>query len=552
MKKPVRKTAGKTTIVVTKAVKPDLKGKQLLLTNDSENAERESYEFNYNALEIAAAVRPSEFKSQMFNDHFMKYVNVFSQASDSHTAYVVATLHACISSLLSGLYLIRPDKGNPSFTISPNLSGLLIGNSGVKKSPALNAITNAIYAREDQIAVLAEEELIKLNRKSELVRRRNNTISQEINKLERAKLRHEDNDHLKAKDLEKEIANLSSKIEDVSQNKFTTRKLVVGSPTLMGLVSILSQQSTPLMLVKDEISDLVCNILSPIGDSQRALFMVLMDGQGTESYERANKEAIKLTERSISIIGTAQPERLNSLITNIHNGKVPNDGFLSRFSLIVYPNTRDSLKNSELLNSAELSESIKKWEALVAELDIHNPVASIEAISRKTVCFTPQALAAYNKFRCENRIQKDQLHSLYQSLLSKQESIVASLALINAVFRRNSISEFQGNIKENDVKMAIQQVKVYESHFAYFFKLKREESYLALTLLNKIKSSKFDNTDFTVSQIYKQDWSQFKTKESVESALNRLEELQLASVRHPMKRQDGGRPTIYWSLVTPN
>lgn len=518
--------------------------------NGSSNSEHEAREKGLQKLEQSAGIQPALFQPEMFTKKFMYLAYHFCCISDSSLSYVISVLLTCVSNLLSGLFLIQPYKSKPEFKIAPNLSGVIIGGSGTKKTPALNAVTKAIYDVEYEYSSASADEIDKLNSQRDRSIRVNNLLNQDMAKLTRTIHSIADESPQQVSELQQKIESFQRLLVHVPNQKFQLRKSIVCSPTEMGLERILAAQSAPLLLINDEISDFLETTCSSTRNAMRATLMTLMDGLGTKSFERANKDTTKLVNRALSIIGTAQPDRLSKLVKKVINNEIPVDGFLSRFALLV-TNAEQELPESKFSFSQNNHEKCAQfWARLVRDCNQLSPVASVVPLDRTIVSFSAQAEEVYKEFIQSNQTRITKLKPLHQSLLLKQQSVVPSLALINAVFRKGGLSEFNHEILRVDITKAIAQTEVFESHFITFFKQSNNESYLALKLLEKLSESKsnFDRSHFTVSKIQKQDWSFFKTQESIKKALAVLQKYNQVYKKNRIKSTTGGRPTSFWSL----
>lgn len=521
-----------------------------LMSDD--DAPHRAHESERKHLLQSAGVSPAKFSQADFNKDFLMLLTYFRFMSSSFLMYLTPFLLGCAGSLLSGLFLIQPFRNRPDFKVVSNMSGLVIGKSGTKKSPALNAVTKAIFEFEKSHMAQAANEISALNKQREVNKLCNRKINDELAKHQLALLSAEENEPERAVDISIAIDSLKQKLIDIEESTYKSRKLVVSSPTQMGLVRTLSEQSTPLILVKDEISDFIETTCGKTGNASRALLMVLMDGQGTESFERANRETVKLVDRSLAIFGSAQPDRLNNFVNKVITGDIPVDGFLSRFQLITAP-TELKYSQPKAMSALTQEKMAKYWDNFIKDCNPFSAVANAQPLQRRTVYFTAEAEDIYRDRIKFNEERSEQLKPLHQSYVSKQQSTIASLALINAVFRQHSVANFDCEINADDVVKAIRQAHVFESHFTVFFKQIGTDSYLAVTLLEKLEKTKssIDKYNFTVNAIYQQCWSGFKSKEAIKKALNILEEYSMVYKKHH-ENPKGGRPTEYWSLCSPN
>lgn len=492
-------------------------------SRDEEPSDIDIAQSNLRSLENAAIPKPPKVSEKCMPSTMFHIAMAIAALSGSKQSFAAAALYIVLCNLLSRYLVVQVANPYGSYNVEVNVSGLIVGEPSTNKSPVIKKTLER--ARElIRQAKCSDSEKSIFDIEKEKVQRK-----EARKKLEQAqKIQAED--PKQAKELEAEARSLLAE----SANTVQRKNFIINKCSLASLVRKVSKSDDPLLMVHEEAGDLL-KLTQKAGDSTKEFYIGLMDGDSIENYENAHHE-FNTSGKRLSILGAVQPEVISKIVISV------NDGLIQRFPIIAYENT---VSEQEItLETRQIVKSFDTWNQLLTDLTKH-PAKRFEV--ELTNEAQQEFILLKNQF--DNRIKEQKTHTILKGLFGKRPSFIVSIAAANAVIRNRGFKDLK--IEHEDIKLAAAYAELNEEHFkiAFGFNEVTQEK-RALELLNRILFSKFAKEKFTASQIAKNEWSGFKTSSSVEELLNVLKEYQLAYQLKPTATQDGGRPTVYWSINT--
>ena len=95
-----------------------------------------------------------------------------------------------------------------------------------------------------------------------------------------------------------------------------------------------------LMLSRDEISGWFETLTRAGKEGDREFFLEAWSGDGEHSYDRIGRGCLYIPHVCLSLFGTIQPGKLDSLIHSAGQDGKGADGLLQRFQILLYPDRR--------------------------------------------------------------------------------------------------------------------------------------------------------------------------------------------------------------------
>jgi hypothetical protein len=419
---------------------------------------------------------------------------------------------------------IRPMRRN-DWTVMPNIWGMVVGNSGVMKSPALSAALSPLkklQAREYEVfnvamAAYAEQaELIKLQKtvnKSEAKKKLSKDAGADVKRLLR-----------------------SDEIEDAP----TLKRYITNNASYEALGELMMENPNGLLVEADELIGLLKSLDAGGQEVARSFYLTAADGDKGYTFDRILRgKGLHIPALCLSIIGGTQPGVAAEYVRQANSGGAGADGLLQRFSLMVYPNVSPDWRevdrypdsDARLIVSqlAERLDSISP-EEIGAEDDPYGGVPFLR--------FDADAQDLFSEWRkaLEHRLRAGDEHPAIVSHLSKYRKLIPSLALINHLCDVRD----GGAVTESALLRAIAFSEYLESHARRIYShATRPDIDAAKALLKRLAGGKLA-TPFKTRDVYIKGWTGLETPQKAQAAIDLLREYNHLS---EYELDTGGRPT---------
>jgi hypothetical protein len=348
-------------------------------------------------------------------------------------------------------------------------------------------------------------------------------------------------------DLEKAVRALQE-LRDQESKAPAVPRFKSNDSTIEKLGEILRDNPRGLLIFRDELTGLVASWEREGREGDCSFFLEAFNGDQAFDTDRINRGHIHIPNLCLSIIGGFQPDKLTAYL-EMATGELENDGMLSRFQMLVYPDQPD-------------------WEWRGRAPD---PIARDRAyeVFERLVNFNPEAWGAepagqYDKFPAF-RFRADaqeifiewstELHQqrisgesdpLIQQHLAKYDKLFPALALFFHLIEC-AAHGVRGPITGECAIRAAAWCEYLEAHARRCYGLLRDNGLQAAqALTERLKRGEL-KTGFTVREVRRHGWTGLKTEKAVEAALEWLEDANWVRGERSASGQLG-RPTVRYDI----
>lgn len=409
-----------------------------------------------------------------------------------------------LSSIVGARAVIKP-KAHDDWAVVPNLWGVVVGNPGVMKSPALGQVMaplNAMEAKEREALKTAVEDWKVDCKLAELT----------------GKLTEKEAGNLAKKNPEKARELLVQASEGVETPEPRGRRFIVGDATVEKLADLLTVNQWGLMVYRDELHGLLCSMDKAGQEGSRGFYLTGFDGTESYAVDRIIRGESYVPRVCLSLLGGMQPGKLQSYVREAVAGGTGADGLLQRFNLAVWPDISREFKH------------VDQWpdrDAKRTALAVFERLAEIRPASEtdpQEWRFSPEAQELFNEWWIpfETEIRGDEHHPAFASHLSKYRKLVPALALLFALI---DAPDGNGVVQINELFRALAWAKYLRTHAVRIYSAATTpETSGAAALLAKIKAGKLCDGDgvlldaFTPRQVAVKGWAGLNTPDDVRKA----------------------------------
>lgn len=429
-----------------------------------------------------------------------------------------------IAAILGRKVGIRPMRRN-DWTAIPNLWGMVVGNSGVMKSPSLSAALSPLkklQAREYEVFNLAaaayaeQAELIKLQKtvnKSEAKKKLSKDATADVKRLLR-----------------------SDEIDDAPALK----RYITNNASYEALGELMIENPRGLLVEADELIGLLKSLDAGGQEVARSFYLTAADGDKGYTFDRILRgKGLHIPALCLSVIGGTQPGVAAEYVRQANGGGAGADGLLQRFSLMVYPNVSPDWREVDRYPDSDARLIVSQ---LAERLDSMNP-GDIGAEDdpyggSPFLRFDADAQALFSEWRAtlEHRLRSGEEHPAIVSHLSKYRKLIPSLALINHLCDARD----GGAVTESALLRAIAFSEYLESHARRIYShATRPDIDAAKALLKRLVGGKLA-TPFKTRDVYIKGWTGLETPQKAQAAIDLLREYNHLT---EYDVDTGGRPT---------
>ncbi|GIU15318.1 hypothetical protein TUM4261_32070 [Shewanella sp. c952] len=422
---------------------------------------------------------------------------------------IVIPILVMVASLIHHKLHIAPTK-NSNFLLAINLWGLVVMDSGGKKSPPMRYILDFLSPLTAMANVAHEKEIV-INKSAQIkTKLMNSAINKEANKLlsEMTSLPADSDEY---NQLDFKVNHILSKMKDEPEAP-TLRRLSASTFTHAAFIQMVQQHPNGFLLYLDEIYSLVKKVNQTGNEELKGLLLQLFDSFGIFDRDTKTGKYSKTHDRTISILGTSQPDKLNPILKPLVSKGVDNDGWFNRFQLFVYvPN-----EHCSTAMPCKMDESLEKiFQEFITKLDDFNFGFKPELPMRdKVVSFSKKAQKTYDKWLSEHNENIAELETLsgnavLVSQLKKYDALLPKLAVLFEIFS-NYEDDHQHEpfdaVYTPSLEAAIKFIAYLRSHAQFIFgKETRSTQVNAATISEKLHF--FRAKRFTTNDITNREWA---------------------------------------------
>jgi len=434
-----------------------------------------------------------------------------------------------LSSLIGARAVVSP-KAFDDWQAVPNLWGLVVGNPGVMKSPALLEATKPLQRLEsiEQGAWQDKHDQWKIEYELD-------EMTAESKRLEAKKTAATNRE--KARQLLTPHGKLTEPI---------ARRYTVNDASVEKLQEILVTNPWGLLVFRDELHGLICAMDRPGQEGSRSFYLTGYDGTSGYKTDRIVRGTNHISRVCLSMLGGIQPGKVQGYIREAVNGGAGDDGLLQRFGLTVWP---DISPNFKYVDKVPDTEAMERAEAVFARLNVLQPADESQP---QVWRFSPEAQALFEEWLVpfENEIRSDELHPALVSHLAKYRKLIPALALIFALV---DTPESGYLIHQRELAKALDWGDYLRTHAERLYSAAmRPDTYGAKQLLSKIRCGHLKEDgkileSFLPWKVQGKGWAGLGSSEAVRKAADLLAEYGWLVQEESAAGPKGGRPSYrYW------
>jgi putative DNA primase/helicase len=313
----------------------------------------------------------------------------------------------------------RP-KRHDDWAVVPNLWGAIIGRPGELKSPALTEATKPLRRLEADARDRHARAVADFRADALVVSAQADTAKQALKSAAKAK---------KPKDVLDALARdaLAATPAGPILKRYTT-----SDPTVEALGELLRDNPAGVGLIRDELTGWLRSFDREDRACDRAFYLEAWNGNGPAfTYDRIGRGTILIPSPCVSILGGMQPGPLRALLRRAVRGGEADDGLVSRFQLLVWPDPPGQWRNVDRWPDTALkNRAYGVFQALDAMTPESVGAAPDEDGGPPFLRFDPDAQDVFDSWRTglEARLRTPDESPLVESHLSKYRSLMPSLA----------------------------------------------------------------------------------------------------------------------------
>jgi putative DNA primase/helicase len=418
---------------------------------------------------------------------------------------------------------IKPMRRD-DWTVTPNLWGAVVGNSGVMKSPTLSAALSPIKKLQSREYESFNSQMKTYDENKEVAKIRASIKKTEV----RAALK------------EDRSANVNTMLDaGDDMDKPILKRFLTNNASYEALGEILIENPNGLLVESDEIIGLLKQLDASGQEVARSFYLTAADGDKSYTFDRIIRgKGLHIPALCLSVIGGIQPGVLAEYVRQATGGGAGADGLLQRFGLMVYPDISpewcevdrypDSAAKEAVNLLAEKLDTIS-YKAIGARIGDYGGVPFLNFDDNAQILFSEW------RTKLEHRLRSGDEHPAIISHLSKYRKLIPSLALINHLCDAG-----HGAVSEASLLRAIAFGNYLESHARRIYSYAtRPDIDAAKTLLKRLAGGKVD-MPFKARDIYIKGWTGLETTTKAQAAIDLLLEYNHLT-QHEINT--GGRPT---------
>lgn len=439
--------------------------------------------------------------------------------------YIASAALVSASSIIGRRAAIRPKMNDP-WEEHANLWGLVVAPPGELKSPSVNQALKPITDLEreerkrwEQIEIAYRKELAILTERESLAKK----------DLKDA-LKKGDGSEVAAKEA---LEDLHAKIVKL-QRKLAAggRRYLCNDATTEKLAELCAANPYGLMLSRDEISGWFETLTRAGKEGDREFFLEAWSGNGEHSYDRIGRGSIYIPHVCLSLFGTIQPGKLDSLIHSAGQDGKGADGLLQRFQILLYPDRRGPRsyvdeppdKDAQIAYNAVYKKLANdEWKS-ICTFQAGIPIAGPDESPFHYFHFDDEAQAVATDWFIA---LETQIHAIeapaFKSHIAKYRGLMPRLALNYFLIEACAGSISSQQVPVQAVRFAIAWCELLEAHAKKLWASAINPA-LAPThkLAEKILTGKVVN-NMEISVIQQKKWSKLTSTDQVDLAVTQLQ-----------------------------
>ena len=468
------------------------------------------------------------FAEELLPDALRPWVLDVAERTQAPVEYVAVAAMVSLGAALGRKVGLRP-KRLDDWCEMANLWGAVVGPPSWMKSPALDEGKRPLA----QIETRMLEDFEHTRREWEM--------ESEAAKAKRDGAR----DQARAAARKNEGFDKAKLVADPIPDEPRPPRLIVNNATVPALCEVLRANENGVLVYRDELAGLIAELDQEGMEGSRSFYLTAWSGKEGYVEDRIGRGTnLRVPFACLSLLGGIQPSRVAPLLKeSIATGG--GDGFLARFSLIVWPDSpgeyrsidrepdqrarRDAYAVFQRLHSLEPAN-------IGAELlDGATPFLRLEAGASEA--FTEWDVGL------RNRLRSGLDDGAMAAHLGKYPKTVCGLALLSHLAAGGT-----GEVSARAVLRALAWSEFLESHARRLYaSLGQSHIDAARSLLNRIKRRDLASP-FKLREVYRRGWAHLSDLESARAAAEVLESKGYLRGRLLEGGDAGGRPTVEYHV----
>jgi Protein of unknown function (DUF3987)/Bifunctional DNA primase/polymerase, N-terminal len=441
--------------------------------------------------------------------------------------FVAIAAIVALGSVLGRKVAIRPRR-NDDWCEHPNLWGMVVGDPGSKKSPAMDAAMEPLSKLEADAKAAGRPAWVAYERACEGHKMRKAVAEKKFQKAL----------------LLDPAAVWTAPAAPTAPKK---RRYRVNDATYEALGEILADNPNGVLSYRDELVTLLKHLDREENATARGFYLTAWNGKQPYEFDRIGRGHLSIEAVCLSALGSTQPGKLANYVRRSLSDD-GNDGMLQRFQLLVWPDRRAEWKEidrspdmaardraTQAFHRLDKFGEKSPFEEAVPDFDEGQPeaVAYLRFDERAQVVFSAWLSTL------ERRLRSDDLPPHLCEHFSKYRGLVPALALLNHLADGNP-----GDVSTSALDRAIAFVGYLETHARRAYGAgPQSEVAAAKAILRRI--TKGDLAEgFTARDVYRPAWAGL-SKAQVLPALDLLTDYDWLRAT---RGRSGGRPTVTYAI----
>ncbi len=415
--------------------------------------------------------------------------------------YPAAAVVLCLAGAVNRRAVIQPKALDAGWIVVPNLWGGIIGRPGFKKSPAIAAITRSL--KEIQAEWFQDFE----HRKSEY------EIRRELHALELTAWKEQYKAATKRDELK------PARPQEASEPPHCKRLTVVDA-TFEALHQAMNHNPEGVLVLRDELTGWLVQLDKPGREGERAFCLEAWSGDSSFTVDRIGRGTVHVEHCCMSLLGSIQPGRLRSYLTDALRDGPGDDGLIQRFQVLVWPNTPRAF---ELVDSKPDADAEERGASVFRRL------VELRSAPPTLFRFDREAQELFYEWYSELqlKVRDDSIHPALASHLSKYASLMPSLALNFELADQAARGVWSSEaVSLEHAEQAVAWCRYLESHARRVYSCITTPQLRAATeLAQRIKRREVGSEGvFSIRDVYRAGWTGLETPELVRQAIEILAE----------------------------
>ena len=469
-----------------------------------------------------------EFEAALLPSVLSVSAQEISKSKQAPIDFVAVGFMTGLSSLVARHIAIRPMSAD-SWTVVPNLWGLIVGRPSAKKTPALSAALKPLHRLEDAAADEHESAIEEFAMQDQLYVHQVKANSSKIQSLLR---KGDPTSKSDASALIQEQQELEPSVPDCT-------RFIANDTTVEKLAELLKENPS-ILVCRDELQGFFASLERHGQESARAFYLEAWTGTEAFKVDRISRGSIRIPRVCVSVLGGIQPGPMGCMMRELQRNAKANDGLLQRFQLAVWPDLSRRFELVDIEPNRENWRNLTSMFERMGSLDPADVGAEIPESDIPYLRFSDDAQQLFSRWLLnhENRLRNDDMPECMEAHLGKYPSLVPSLALILHLSEGNS-----GPVDLMSTTKAIAWAKYLEAHAKRLYAPIVGADFVSARALAKKLETRKVSERFSLRDVYRHGWASLTNAEEVKLAAEVLEDFDW--IERTREATEGRTATVY-------